>query len=29
VVVDGDALVSGSTTNARIETLEDTNISHP
>jgi hypothetical protein len=29
VVVDGDTLVSGSTTNARIETLEDTNISHP
>jgi hypothetical protein len=29
VVVDGDTLVSGSTTNARIETLEDTNISLP
>jgi hypothetical protein len=29
VVVDGDALVDGSTTNAEIETLEDTNISHP
>jgi hypothetical protein len=28
VVVDGDTLVNGSTTNARIETLEDTNISH-
>jgi hypothetical protein len=28
VVVDGDALVNGSTTSARIETLEDTNISH-
>ena len=29
VVVDGDTLVDGSTTNARIETLEDNNISHP
>jgi len=29
VVVDGDTLVDGSTTNAEIETLEDTNISHP
>jgi hypothetical protein len=29
VVVDGDTLVSGSTTNARLETLEDTNISRP
>ena len=28
VVVDGDTLVNGSTTSARIETLEDTNISH-
>jgi hypothetical protein len=28
VVVDGDTLVDGSTTNAEIETLEDTNISH-
>ncbi|MGH3079721.1 MAG: hypothetical protein ACRDNH_01115 [Gaiellaceae bacterium] len=28
VVVNGDTLVNGSTTNARIETLEDTNISH-
>jgi hypothetical protein len=28
VVVDGDTLVAGSTTNATIETLEDTNISH-
>jgi hypothetical protein len=29
VVVDGDSLADGSTTNAEIETLEDTNISHP
>lgn len=29
VVVDGELLVSGSTTNAEIETLEDRNISHP
>jgi hypothetical protein len=29
VVVDGDTLVDGSTTNAEIETLEDNNISHP
>lgn len=29
VVVDGDTLVDGSTTNAEVETLEDTNISHP
>jgi hypothetical protein len=29
VVVDGDTLIAGSTTNARIETLEDTNISRP
>ena len=29
VVVDGDTLVDGLTTNAEIETLEDTNISHP
>jgi hypothetical protein len=29
VVVDGETLISGSTTNARIETLEDTNISLP
>ena len=29
VVVDGDTLVDGSTTNARIETLEDKNISRP
>jgi hypothetical protein len=29
VVVDGETLVSGSTTNAEIETLEDKNISHP
>lgn len=29
VVVDGDVLVDGSTTNADIETLEDNNISHP
>jgi hypothetical protein len=29
VVVDGDTLVDGSTTNAEMETLEDTNISHP
>ena len=29
VVVDGETLVSGSTTNARIETLEDTNITLP
>jgi hypothetical protein len=29
VVVDNDTLVDGSTTNARIETLEDNNISHP
>lgn len=29
VVVDGETLVAGSTTNAEIETLEDTNISHP
>jgi hypothetical protein len=29
VVVDQETLVSGSTTNARIETLEDTNISLP
>jgi hypothetical protein len=28
VVVNGQTLVDGSTTNARIETLEDTNISH-
>jgi hypothetical protein len=28
VVVNGDTLVDGSTTNAEIETLEDTNISH-
>lgn len=28
VVVDGDTLVNGSTTNAEIETLEDTNIRH-
>jgi hypothetical protein len=28
VVVDGDTLVNGSTTNARVETLEDNNISH-
>jgi hypothetical protein len=29
VVVDGETLVDGSTTNAEIETLEDNNISHP
>jgi hypothetical protein len=29
VVVDGETLVDGSTTNAEIETLEDKNISHP
>ena len=29
VVVDGETLVEGSTTNAEIETLEDKNISHP
>jgi hypothetical protein len=29
VVVDGETLVAGSTTNAEIETLEDRNISHP
>lgn len=29
VVVDGEMLVDGSTTNAEIETLEDNNISHP
>ena len=29
VVVDGETLVAGSTTNAQIETLEDNNISHP
>jgi hypothetical protein len=29
VVVDGDTLIDGSTTNARIETLEDTNITLP
>jgi len=29
VLVDGDTLIDGSTTNARIETLEDTNISRP
>ena len=29
VVVDGETLVAGTTTNAQIETLEDTNISHP
>lgn len=29
VVVDGDTLVDGSTTNAEIETLEDNIISHP
>ena len=29
VVVDGETLVDGSTTNAEIETLEDRNISHP
>lgn len=29
VVVDGEMLVAGSTTNAEIETLEDRNISHP
>jgi hypothetical protein len=29
VVVDGDTLVDGSTTNAEIETLEDNNIAHP
>jgi hypothetical protein len=29
VVVDGETLVAGSTTNAEIETLEDKNISHP
>jgi hypothetical protein len=28
VVVDGETLVDGSTTNAEIETLEDTNIRH-
>jgi hypothetical protein len=28
VIVDGETLVDGSTTNAEIETLEDTNISH-
>jgi hypothetical protein len=28
VVVDGDTLVDGSTTNAELETLEDTNIRH-
>ena len=28
VVVDGETLVDGTTTNAEIETLEDTNISH-
>jgi hypothetical protein len=28
VVVDGETLVNGSTTNAEIETLEDTNITH-
>jgi hypothetical protein len=28
VVVDGETLVDGSTTNAEIETLEDTNITH-
>jgi hypothetical protein len=29
VVVDDDTLADGSATNARIETLEDNNISHP
>jgi hypothetical protein len=29
VVVDGETLVDGSTTNAEIETLEDNNIPHP
>jgi hypothetical protein len=29
VVVNGETLVAGSTTNAEIETLEDNNISHP
>jgi hypothetical protein len=29
VLVDGETLVDGSTTNAEIETLEDRNISHP
>jgi hypothetical protein len=29
VIVDGETLVQGSTTNAEIETLEDTNISRP
>ena len=29
VVVDGETVVAGSTTNAEIETLEDNNISHP
>ena len=29
VVVDGETLVDGSTTNAEIETLEDKNISRP
>ena len=29
IVVDGETLVTGSTTNAEIETLEDKNISHP
>jgi hypothetical protein len=29
VIVNGGTLVDGSTTNAEIETLEDTNISHP
>jgi hypothetical protein len=29
VIVDGETLVHGSTTNAEIETLEDTNISRP
>jgi hypothetical protein len=29
VIVNGDTLVDGTTTNAEIETLEDTNISHP
>ena len=29
VVVDGQTLVAGSTTNAELETLEDNNISHP
>jgi hypothetical protein len=29
MVVDGETLVDGSTTNAEIQTLEDKNISHP